>query len=261
MILFSIAGFGYENPERLKKAIAAQPKMYHDEMLYNTKLKIDSPGSEETLEDAKESQLKMRNKMNRTIVHTRYNKNSYELIRGRKPNVQYFHVFGSLCYLINNRDDLGKIKPKAELIIFISYSESSRGFRIYNCRTKKIMETIHVKFDELTAMASECNNSGPSLNCSIFQDSSEELKEISPQQDLDNLFGPMYEEYYAPGNSTVSNNFAANTLEYTPSPSSIIVEESDASQIVTYSEEPITQESSTLVLETHFDEKIQEDVI
>ncbi|GJR39535.1 hypothetical protein Tco_1215219 [Tanacetum coccineum] len=60
---FLKAGLGYKNPERLKKPIAAQPKMYHGEMLDSTNLKIDSPDSEETLEDAKESRLKMRNKM------------------------------------------------------------------------------------------------------------------------------------------------------------------------------------------------------
>nr|GEU30413.1 retrotransposon protein, putative, unclassified [Tanacetum cinerariifolium] len=63
---------------------------------------------------------------NRSIVHTRYNKTPYELIRGRKPNVQYFHVFGSLYYPINDRDDIGKMKPKADIGIFIGYSESSR---------------------------------------------------------------------------------------------------------------------------------------
>ncbi|GKC68858.1 hypothetical protein Tco_1114741, partial [Tanacetum coccineum] len=60
---FLKAGLGYKNPECLKKAIAAQPKMYHGEMLHSTNLKIDSPDSEETLEDAEESRLKMRNKM------------------------------------------------------------------------------------------------------------------------------------------------------------------------------------------------------
>ncbi|GJY69890.1 reverse transcriptase domain-containing protein [Tanacetum coccineum] len=60
---FLKVGLGYQNPERLKKAIAAQPKMYHGEMLHSTKLEIDSPNSEETLEDAEESRLKMRNKM------------------------------------------------------------------------------------------------------------------------------------------------------------------------------------------------------
>ncbi|GKB12433.1 putative ribonuclease H-like domain-containing protein, partial [Tanacetum coccineum] len=60
---FLKAGLGYQNPKRLKKAIAAQQKMYYGEMLYNTKLKIDLPNSKETLEDAEESRLKMRNKM------------------------------------------------------------------------------------------------------------------------------------------------------------------------------------------------------
>ncbi|GJW50096.1 retrovirus-related pol polyprotein from transposon TNT 1-94 [Tanacetum coccineum] len=82
---------------------------------------------------------------NRSIVHTRHNKTPYELIHGIKPNVQYFHVFGSLCYPTNDHDDLGKMKPKADIVIFVGYSESSHGFRIYNRQTKKIMETIHVK--------------------------------------------------------------------------------------------------------------------
>ncbi|GJX88071.1 retrovirus-related pol polyprotein from transposon TNT 1-94 [Tanacetum coccineum] len=69
-------------------------------------------------------------------------------------------------------------------------------------------------------------------------------------------------EYYAPSTSEMSNNFAANTLdvENTLLPSSIIVEDSGAPQIVTSLEEPITQDSSTLVLEPHSDEQIQEDV-
>ncbi|GKE85793.1 hypothetical protein Tco_1559535, partial [Tanacetum coccineum] len=46
---------GYQNPEHLKKAIAAQPKMYDGERLQSTKLNIDSPDSEETLEDAEVS--------------------------------------------------------------------------------------------------------------------------------------------------------------------------------------------------------------
>ncbi|GJY41233.1 hypothetical protein Tco_0428503 [Tanacetum coccineum] len=50
---FLKAGLGYKNPERLKKAIAAQPKMYDGERLHSGKLTIDSPDSEETLEDAK----------------------------------------------------------------------------------------------------------------------------------------------------------------------------------------------------------------
>ncbi|GJS08804.1 retrovirus-related pol polyprotein from transposon TNT 1-94 [Tanacetum coccineum] len=101
-------------------------------------------------------------------------------------------MFGSLCYLTNDRDDLRKMKPKADI------------------------------------------------------GSSQEMKELLSQQYLDNLFGPLYEEYYAPRTLEVSDNSDANTFdtEDTPSSSSIIVEDSDAPQVVTSSEEPIAQESS-----------------
>ncbi|GJY70011.1 hypothetical protein Tco_0472993 [Tanacetum coccineum] len=93
----------------------------------------------------------------------------------------------------------------------------------------------HVYYVEgLRSMASECNNSGPGVNCLNFQDSSEEMNEIPSQQDLDNLFGPLYEEFYAMRTPKVLDNFTANTLdnEDTPSSSSIIVEDNDAPQIL-----------------------------
>ncbi|GJV14606.1 retrovirus-related pol polyprotein from transposon TNT 1-94 [Tanacetum coccineum] len=128
---------------------------------------------------------------NRSIIHTRHNKTPYELLRGRKPNVEYFHVFGSLCYPTNDRDDLGKMKPKADIGVFIGYSETSRGFRIYNRRTKKIMETIHVKFDELTAMASEHDCLEPVLH----NTSSADTMNTPFKEDLEKNSSPMFEEY------------------------------------------------------------------
>ncbi|GJW52084.1 retrovirus-related pol polyprotein from transposon TNT 1-94 [Tanacetum coccineum] len=199
---------------------------------------------------------------NRSIVHTRHNKTPYEFIRGRKPNVQYFHVFGSLCYLTNDRDDLAKMKPKADIGIFVGYSESSRGFRIYNRRTKKITKTIHVKFDELTAMASECNNLEPEMNYANFNDSLEDSQSVPSTSDLDNLFGPMYEEYYPPSSNEVSDNSAANTLDndHTSSSSSIVVDYDDAPLIVSSSEEQVVIEPKSLVLNEVADEFVQEDV-
>ncbi|GKA51937.1 retrovirus-related pol polyprotein from transposon TNT 1-94 [Tanacetum coccineum] len=165
-----------------------------------------------------------------------YNKTPYELLHGR--NVEYFHVFGSLCYPTNDQDDLGKMKPKADIGIFIGYSETSRGFRIYNRGTKKIMETIHVKFNELTVMASEHDNLEPVSQRFINDDSSAESMNIPSKEDLDNLFGPMYEEYFEKRSSEV--NFAAQQIhnnENSPSISSIIIEEQEAPPIVTASEE------------------------
>ncbi|GKB83281.1 retrovirus-related pol polyprotein from transposon TNT 1-94 [Tanacetum coccineum] len=61
----------------------------------------------------------------------------------------------------NDSEDLGKLKPKADIGIFIGYSPAKKAYRIYNKQTRLIMETIHFKFDELTAMASEQFSSGP----------------------------------------------------------------------------------------------------
>ncbi|GJV71274.1 copia protein [Tanacetum coccineum] len=199
---------------------------------------------------------------NCSIVHTRHNKTLYELIWGRKPNVQYFHVFGSLCYPTNDHDDIGKMKPKADIGIFVGYSESSGGFRIYNSRTKKILETIHVKFDELTTMASECNNLEPKMNCANFNNSLGDSQSVPSTSDLDNMFGPMYEEYYATRSQEVSDNFAANTLDndHTSSSSPIIIEQDDAPQIVSSFEEQIDTEPNFPVLNEVVNEFIQDDV-
>nr|GEZ05227.1 Gag-Pol polyprotein [Tanacetum cinerariifolium] len=61
-------------------------------------------------------------------------------------------------------DNLGKLQPKADIGIFIGYAPIKKAFQIYNRRTRRIVETIHVDFDELTAMASEQSSSGPALN-------------------------------------------------------------------------------------------------
>ncbi|GJZ89479.1 integrase, catalytic region, zinc finger, CCHC-type containing protein [Tanacetum coccineum] len=162
-----------------------------------------------------------------TSTKSWYNKTPYELLRGRKLNVEYFHVFGSLCYPKNDREDLGKMKPKADMGIFVRYSESSRGFRIYNRRIRNIMETIHVKFDKLTSMASEHPSLEPRTKCFQANDSSAEDIPILTKEDLDNLFGPMFEEYFEKRPSEVSiKSDAQPTLnnQDTPSSYSIIVE-------------------------------------
>ncbi|GJR54086.1 retrovirus-related pol polyprotein from transposon TNT 1-94 [Tanacetum coccineum] len=102
------------------------------------------------------------------------------------------------------------MKPKADIGIFIGYSETSRGFRIYNRLTKNIMETIHIKFDELTAMASEHDSLEPVSQRFINDDSSAESMNTPSKEDLDNLFGPMYDEYFEKRSSDVSINSAAH---------------------------------------------------
>ncbi|GJT25012.1 hypothetical protein Tco_0894949 [Tanacetum coccineum] len=69
--------------------------------------------------------------------------------------------------------------------------EDSSGFRIYNRKTRKIMEMIHVKFDELTTMVTECNSLEPDSNRSLFDDSSVEPSHTPSKEELDDFFGPI----------------------------------------------------------------------
>src|SRR4030043_400679 len=85
---------------------------------------------------------------NRIYIRPILNKTSYELFKGRKPSISYFHQFGCTCYILNNKHYLKKFSAKAQRGIFIGYSERSKAYRAYNSETNMVKESIHVKFDD-----------------------------------------------------------------------------------------------------------------
>ncbi|GKB55752.1 integrase, catalytic region, zinc finger, CCHC-type containing protein, partial [Tanacetum coccineum] len=87
---------------------------------------------------------------NRSLIHTLHNKTPYELVHDKKPDLTFFCVFSALCYLTNDSEDLEKLQPTADIEISVGYAPSRKGYRIYNKKTRRIMETIYVQFDELT---------------------------------------------------------------------------------------------------------------
>ena len=72
----------------------------------------------------------------------------YEIFFGKKPKVSYFRTFGSKCFILNTKDNLGKFDPKADEGIFVGYSNRSKAYTLYNKRTNIIEESLHVSFDE-----------------------------------------------------------------------------------------------------------------
>nr|GEY70891.1 integrase, catalytic region, zinc finger, CCHC-type, peptidase aspartic, catalytic [Tanacetum cinerariifolium] len=88
---------------------------------------------------------------------------SYKLINDRKADISFLHVFEALCYPKNDREDIGKLGAKGDIGFFIGYSANSCTYRVYNRRTKKVMETKNVTVDELSAMAFEQHSSKPRL--------------------------------------------------------------------------------------------------
>nr|GEV60894.1 hypothetical protein [Tanacetum cinerariifolium] len=101
---------------------------------------------------------------NRSIIRLHHGKTPYELLHDQLHDLSFFHVFGALYYPTYESENLGKLQPKANIGIFIGYAPTKKAFRIYNRRTRRIIKTIHVDFDELTAMASEQSSSRPALH-------------------------------------------------------------------------------------------------
>nr|GEZ47605.1 retrovirus-related Pol polyprotein from transposon TNT 1-94 [Tanacetum cinerariifolium] len=144
---------------------------------------------------------------NRSIICLRHGKTPYELLHNKLPKLSFFHMFGALCYPTNDSENLGKLQPKADIGIFIGYAPTKKAFRIYNRHTRRIVETIHVDFDELTVMASEQRSSGPALHemtpatisSGLVQKSSSSTPFVPPlRNDWDLLFQSMFDELLDP---------------------------------------------------------------
>nr|GFA43597.1 hypothetical protein [Tanacetum cinerariifolium] len=137
---------------------------------------------------------------NRSIIYKHFDKTPYELINKRKPNIKFFRVFGCRCYLFNDYEDVGKLKAKGDIGVFVGYLKESATFRIYNKRSRKIHESMNVNFDEISEMASKqfslelglssLNETGKSSNPSVSQ-----VLETS-RKDLEDLFQKFYDEYF-----------------------------------------------------------------
>nr|GEZ84671.1 retrovirus-related Pol polyprotein from transposon TNT 1-94 [Tanacetum cinerariifolium] len=107
---------------------------------------------------------------------------------------------------LNDREDIRKLGAKGDIGFFIGYSADSCAYRVYNRQTKKIMETMNVSLDELSAMDFEQRSSKHGLNCMTSGHISSGLdltyapSTITTQQpskgELDLLFEAMYDDYF-----------------------------------------------------------------
>ncbi|GJW15202.1 retrovirus-related pol polyprotein from transposon TNT 1-94 [Tanacetum coccineum] len=142
---------------------------------------------------------------NRSIVHRRFDKTPYKLINGRKPDISFLNVFRTLCYPKNDREDIGKLGAKGDICFFISYFANSYAYRVYNRRTKKIMKTMNVTFDELSVMAFEQSSLKPGIQSMTSGKTSSGLDltytpstittQPPTERDLDLLFKAMHDDY------------------------------------------------------------------
>ncbi|GKF64332.1 retrovirus-related pol polyprotein from transposon TNT 1-94, partial [Tanacetum coccineum] len=135
------------------------------------------------------------------MIRRRHGKTPYELLYNKPPGLSYLHVFGALCYPTNDSENL------ADIGIFIGYKPTKKAFRIYNRRTRRIIETIHVDFDELTALASEHSSLGLALhemtpatiNSGLVSNPPPSIPFVPlSRSDWDILFQPLFDKLLTP---------------------------------------------------------------
>nr|GEW06090.1 hypothetical protein [Tanacetum cinerariifolium] len=158
---------------------------------------------------------------NRSIVISTHDKTPYHIINDRKPSIKYLYIFGCICYITRDGKNLDKMKEKEDQFILVGYSTQSKGYRVYNKRTRMIVKSIHILFDEIkevseTSVANNTSGLVPQRQkASDYENpdpvpqrqdvSSSADTDVPSQQELDLLFGPLYDEFFNAGSNPSTN--------------------------------------------------------
>nr|GEU76060.1 hypothetical protein [Tanacetum cinerariifolium] len=130
--------------------------------------------------------------------------------------------------------NLDKIKEKGDMCILVGYSTQSKGYRVYNKRTRMIVESIHIRFDEIkevleTSVANDTSGLVPQRQKASDYDKSDPIPQlhnvssladahVPSQQELDLLFGPLYDEFFNAGSNPKDTQPTTN-IQPTSAPS------------------------------------------
>nr|GFC95889.1 retrovirus-related Pol polyprotein from transposon TNT 1-94 [Tanacetum cinerariifolium] len=126
---------------------------------------------------------------NRSLVIPRHKKTPYHIINERKPSVKFFHIFGSVCYIVRDGENLDKMKEKAMASVQISSDPAPK------CQT----------------MALEHNSLSPGHNCQ--ENVSHGDKTGTTSNELDLLFSPMFDELLNGSSKVVSKSSAVSAAD------------------------------------------------
>ena len=89
--------------------------------------------------------------VNRVYFRPSTKKIPYELWKGRKPNLKYFRIFGSTCFILKDRENMGKFDTWSDEV---GCSSTSKAYSVLNKRNRKVMETINVVINEVSTSKS-----------------------------------------------------------------------------------------------------------
>ena len=154
--------------------------------------------------------------------------------------MKYFRVFGSKCYILNGQKNLGKFDAKSDEGIFLGYSTTSQAYRVFNKRTKTVMEFINVEIDDaITKVEMVDDGERPSTKEPIV-----EVKALHIEVE-----GPTLEKESTPVNSRIETR----TMSITTSPLTPL----EVHPSISWNDEVSTSKKpSSRVIKNHLDNNI-----
>ena len=121
--------------------------------------------------------------LNRVYFRLDSKKTPYELWRGKKPVVKYFGIFGSDCYILRDIENLEKFDAKSDVGYFLGYSSTSRAYRVYNLRTKTVMESSNVVINDEVCSEAQSEHIAPVQDKPVKNDDSLPIDYVGKHSD------------------------------------------------------------------------------
>nr|GEZ18729.1 retrovirus-related Pol polyprotein from transposon TNT 1-94 [Tanacetum cinerariifolium] len=168
---------------------------------------------------------------NRSIIILTHDKTPYHIINDWKPSIKHLHIFGCICYITKDGKNLDKMKEKGDQCILVGYSTQLKGYRVYHKRTRMIVESIHICFDEIKEVSetSVANNtlglstSAPSTHINVHaeennNDQAEEGEQLQDDKFTNPFRAPAHKQAESSshniGNTNVSTFNQPHVSEY-----------------------------------------------
>nr|GFB29175.1 hypothetical protein [Tanacetum cinerariifolium] len=174
---------------------------------------------------------------NQSIIILTHYKTEYHIINDRKPSIKHLYIFGCICYITRDGENLYKMKEKGDPCILVGYSNQSKVYCVYNKRTRMIVESIHIRFDEIkevseTSVANDTSCHVPQRQKASDYENSDLVPQrqdvssstdahVPSQQEFNLLFGPLYDEFFNAGSNPLDKQPTTN-IQPTSAPSTPI---------------------------------------
>nr|GEZ38882.1 hypothetical protein [Tanacetum cinerariifolium] len=129
---------------------------------------------------------------NRSLVIPRHEKTPYHIINDRKPSIKFFHIFGSLSYIVRDGENLDKMKEKGDACILQDHVSSDP---VPQCQ-RTALEHVNL------SPGPQCQENVPDA-----------AGTVTTSNELDLLFILMFNELLNGSTQVVSKSSAVTTID------------------------------------------------